>query len=337
MIKMVTPHTLDELHIGDTISITGDAMSTLFTGYSLSWEKDYVKDSIGQYGPIEYDSVVGAEFDTNSPQILNGTLGTLDTHGFDTGTYTIIFAVGSSDNRSTQERCNIYMTKAPPKFVAFSVDSIWVNTGRGLLIQATTDIPAQLDVRYTTLGGNSSTIADDIVGFEHAILIPPGQAQAGVPLSIEAMLVTPNGDTTARNAVAMIPNEAVVEFPQGEFIQKSYTLPPGFALDSVLAVPEGNEVIENPIASGILTVYKFDSTNLSIRSSRFRRRSLDAASHWEFSGRWRVRNCWYKPRIPVERFRSAVSRESISKTPIIQFLEILYSRTIRLMGARLLH
>ncbi len=44
-IKMVTPHTLDEFHIGDTVTITGDALSTLFTGYSLSWEKDYRSDS----------------------------------------------------------------------------------------------------------------------------------------------------------------------------------------------------------------------------------------------------------------------------------------------------
>ncbi len=95
-IKMVTPHTLDAFHIGDTISITGDAMSTLFTGYSLSWEKDYQKDSLGygleqngNYGQIEieYDSIVGAEFDTSSSQVLSATLGTLDTHGFDTGTY----------------------------------------------------------------------------------------------------------------------------------------------------------------------------------------------------------------------------------------------------------
>ncbi len=126
-------------------------------------------------------------------------------------------------------------------------------------MQATTDIPAQLDVKYTAPSGNPSTIADDIVGFEHAILIPPTQAQVGVPLAIEAMLVTPNGDTTKRDTIAMIPNEAIAQFPQGAFIQKSYTLPPGIALDSVLAVPAGDEVIENSYISGLLTVYKFDS------------------------------------------------------------------------------
>ncbi len=270
-IKMVTPHTLDEFHIGDTISITGDAMSTLFTGYSLSWSKDYQKDSLGfdQFGKrdtITYDSIVGDEFDTSNSQVLSGTLGTLDTHRLDTGTYTIIFAVGSSDNRSTQERCNVLLARAPPKFVVFSVDSIWVNTERGLLVQATSDISAQLDVKYSAPGASPSVIADDIIGFEHAILIPREQAQAGVTLTIEALLVTPNGDTTTRDTVALIPNEAVAEFPQGGFIQKSYTLTPGFAFDSVLSVPLGDEVIENPVSSGILTVFKFDSAKMTFEA-----------------------------------------------------------------------
>ena len=108
-------------------------MSTLFTGYSLSWSKDYQKDSLGfdQFGNqvlIEYDSVATKEFDTSNSQVLNGMLGMLDTHGLDTGIYSIIFAVGSSDNRSTQERCNIRLESSAPKFVLFSVDSIWVNT-----------------------------------------------------------------------------------------------------------------------------------------------------------------------------------------------------------------
>ncbi len=274
-IKMVTPHTLDEFHIGDTVNITGDAISTLFTGYSLSWEKDYWKDSLGygydQYGnyvqmEIPYDSIVNAEFDTSNAQVLNGTLGSLDTHGFDTGTYTIIFAVGSSDNRSTQERCNIYMTKALPKFVSFSIDSIWVNTERGLIVQATTNIPAQLDVKYSTAGANPSIIADDLVGFEHAILIQREQAHVGVPLVIEAMLVTPNGDTTKFDTVGMIPNEAVAQYPQGGFIEKSYTLPPGFALDSVLSIPAGDQIIENPYSSGLLTVFQFDSAKMAFKA-----------------------------------------------------------------------
>jgi subtilisin family serine protease len=270
-IKMVMPHTLDEFHIGDTMKITGDAMSTLFTGYSLSWEKDYQKDSLGydqfgNYGLIPYDSIVSAEFDTSNAQVLNGTLGTLDTHGFDTGTYTIIFALGSSDNRSTQERCNIYMAKARPKFVSFSIDSIWVNTERGLLIQATTNIPAQLGVKYSVAGANPSVIADDLVGFEHAILIHREQAQAGVPLAIEAMLVTPNGDTTKFDTVGMIPNEAVAQYPQGGFIEKPYTLPPGFALDSVLSIPAGDQVVENPYSSGLLTVFQFDSAKMAFKA-----------------------------------------------------------------------
>ncbi|HET6399939.1 MAG TPA: S8 family serine peptidase, partial [Candidatus Kapabacteria bacterium] len=266
-IKMVTPHTLDEFHIGDTILITGSAMSTLFTGYSLSWSKDYHKDSLGfdpfgNYGLIGYDSIVSKEFDTSNSQVLSGTLGTLDTHGLDTGVYTIIFAVGSSDNRSTQERCNIRLESTAPQFVLFSVDSIWVNTERGLLIQATTNIPAQLEIHYAAPGAKTSTIGDDKIGFEHAILLQREQAQAGVPLAINAILRAPNGDSSVFQTTATLPNEAISE--EG-FSTKPYTLPPGFALDSVLSLPTGDQVIETP-NGGIITAFQFDSTHMEFRA-----------------------------------------------------------------------
>ncbi len=264
-IKMMTPHTLDEFHIGDTIHVTGSAMSTLFTGYSLSWSKDYHKDSLGydqfgNYGLIGYDSVVSKEFDTSNSQVLSGTLGTLDTHGLDTGIYTLIFAVGSSDNRSTQERCNIRLESAAPKFVLFSVDTIWVNTERALLLQATTDIPAQLDIRYAAPSAKASTISDDKIGFEHAILLQRDQAPAGVPLAIDAILRAPDGDSSMLHTSATILNEAV---PEDGFVEKPYTLPPGFALDSVLSFPTGDEVVETPSESGILTTFRFDSSKLA--------------------------------------------------------------------------
>lgn len=266
-IKMVTPHTLDEFHIGDTIHITGSAMSTLFTGYSLSWSKDYQKDSLGfdQFGNqvlIGYDSIGTKEFDTSNSQVLNGMLGMLDTHGLDSGIYSIIFAVGSSDNRSTQERCNIRLESSAPKFVLFSVDSIWVNTERGLLIQATSNIPAQLDLRYAAPGAKTSVISDDKIGFEHAILIQREQAQANVPLSIDAILRTPNGDSSVLHTSATILNEAV---PEEGFIEKPYSLPPGFALDSVLSLPVGDQVIETP-SGGMVTAFQFDSTQMKFRA-----------------------------------------------------------------------
>ncbi len=269
-IKMETPHTLDEFHVGDTISVTGSAMSTLFTGYSLSWSKDYRKDTFGfdptgNYGLLFYDSIASGTFDTSNSQILSGTLGMLDTHGFDTGTYTIIFAVGSSDNRSTQERRNIYMAKARPKFVTFTVDSIWINTERGLLIQATTNVPSQLAIKYSAAGADPSIIADDKIGFEHSILLKRELAQAAVPLAIEAMLITPNGDTTIHDTIGMIPNEAVPQYPQGGFIEKPYSLPPGFALDSVLSLSAGDQIVENSHITNMLTVFQFDSAKLAFK------------------------------------------------------------------------
>ena len=267
-IKMVTPHTLDEFHIGDTISITGSAMSTLFTGYSLSWSKDYHKDTLGfdplgNYVPLGYASIVSKEFDSSNSQILSGVLGTLDTHGLDTGIYTLIFAVGSSDNRSTQERCNIRLESAAPKFVLFSVDTIWVNTERALLIQATTNIPAQLDINYAAPGAKASTIGDDKIGFEHAILLQREQAQAGVPLAIDAILRTPNGDSSILHTTSTLLNQAV---PEDGFTEKPYSLPPGFALDSVLSLPVGDQVIETPLTSGMLSTFQFDSAKMAFRA-----------------------------------------------------------------------
>ncbi len=121
-------------------------------------------------------------------------------------------------------------------------------------------------MKYAAPGASPSVIGDDLIGFEHAILIQREQAQVGVPLSIEAMLVTPNGDTERFDTVAMIPNEAIVQFPQGGFVEKPYTLPPGFALDSVLSIPAGDEVVENPVSSGNLTVFTFDSTNMTFHA-----------------------------------------------------------------------
>ncbi len=267
-IKMVTPHTLDEFRVGDTIPITGSAASTLFTSYSLSWLKDYRKDTLGvdpfgNYGPILYDSIVGATFDSSGSQLLSGTLGTLDTHGFDTGIYTLRLAVYSSDNRVTDERCNIRLATGPPKFVLFSVDTIWVNTERALLIQATTNIPAQLQVTYAAPGAKLSTISDDKIGFEHAVLLQREQAPPGVPLAITAILRTPNDDTAVLQTTATVLDEAV---PEQGFTEKPYALPPGLALDSVLSLPTGDEVIENSYDNGELTVFQFDSSKQLFRA-----------------------------------------------------------------------
>ncbi|HEY3876860.1 MAG TPA: S8 family serine peptidase, partial [Candidatus Kapabacteria bacterium] len=266
-IKMVTPHSLDQFHIGDTIRVTGYAMSTLFTGYTLSWSKNYKKDSlgfdaVGDYGIIQYDSLAGGTFDSSNAQVLNGTLGTLSTTGFDTGTYILTLSVQSSDRRTTEERVAIDMTRSKPKFIAFHVDSIWINAERGLLLQATTDLPAQFQITYSDANSKPAFIADDKIGFEHAILLPREQAVGGVPISIIAQLVTPSGDTTAIDTTAIIPNDAVAEYPQGGFLQKPYTLPPGFVLDSVLSVPTGDEVVENPSSTDNLTIFKFDSSEL---------------------------------------------------------------------------
>src|SRR5581483_5036125 len=266
-IKLASPQTLDEFHMGDTIRLTGSAASTLFTGYTLSWTKDYRKDSLGfdAFGNrtlFYYDSVVTRTFDSSADQVLNGPLGQLDTHGLDTGTYTLRLAVASSDNRITDERRTILLAQRPPNFVRFSVDTIWVNTKRGLLLQATSDLPAQLEVRYGPPGMNPSFIADDKIGFEHAIVMTRDQAPTAVPLALDVTLRTPNGDSTTLHTTATLLNDAIRE---DGFVEKPYSLPAGFALDSVLSTPSGDDVIESDYTSGLLTTFALDPSKTFFR------------------------------------------------------------------------
>src|SRR5579883_425027 len=249
-IKLTSPHRLDEFRIGDTIHLTGSAISTLFTGYSVDWAYGMRPDtnpSVNNWHNIA----------SGTSQVLDTTFGVWNTAGLRPGYYTVRLAVRSSDNRSTEEHCIIALAAAPPKFVLFSIDSLWINNQRGLLVQATSDIPTQLEVHYAAQGAKPSTIANDKIGFEHIALIKREAAQAGVPLAIAAILRTPDGNTTIIDTTAIIPDDAV---PQDGFVEKPYTLPGGFALDTTLMLPTGDEAIENPNESGILTVFRFDST-----------------------------------------------------------------------------
>jgi hypothetical protein len=241
-IKMATPQSMDEFHVGDTVRFTGSAMSTLFTGYSV--------DYAGGVHPDTNQHVDNwKNIATQNSQVLNGTLAEWHTRNLQPGYYTVRLAVRSSDSRSTEEHRIIKLAAAPPQFTVFEVDSIWINEQRGLLVRANCDVPAQLEVHF----GNSVK-SDDRIGFEHMVLIKREEVTAGVPFDIEAILRTPNGDESSEQTTATVLDQAV---PEQGFVDKPYTLPSGFAMDTVLSLPSGDEVIETPDGNGKLTSFQF--------------------------------------------------------------------------------
>ncbi len=255
-IKLVTPQTLDEFQVGDTVHFTGSAISPLFTGYSIDFGGGSMPDTNPSVNNLH-------NIATSDTQVLSGTLALWDTRGLDTGLYTVRLNVRSSDNRSTEEHCTIRLAAAPPKFRMFRVDSIYLATApnlpveEGLVVLATSDLPCQLSVQYAAAGSRISVKADDHLAREHWVMISPEEAQRNIPLAIEAVLRVPNGDTSVMWDTASVLGTA---FPEQGFSQKSYSLPSGYALNSILATPFGDEVAETPDATGHLTMFLFDSS-----------------------------------------------------------------------------
>ena len=249
--KLTAPHTMDEFHIGDTVHFTGSAMSTLFTGYSI----DY---GIGTSPDADPNIDNWRNIASSDSQVLDGPLGAWDTHGHREGYYTVRLAVRSTDDRSTEEHMIVWLAGNVAQFISFEVDTIYVNDLRGLLIKAISDRPATFSIVATSIA-SQVTKADDRLGLEHSVLLKSEDIAAGVPLTISAILITPAGDTSSEEATAAIPNEGISKIG---FSQKSYSLPAGYALDSVLSTDSGDEVIENVFPDGLnfgpLKIFSFN-------------------------------------------------------------------------------
>ncbi|HWF44754.1 MAG TPA: S8 family serine peptidase, partial [Candidatus Kapabacteria bacterium] len=229
-IKLTSPHTLDAFHIGDTVRFMGSAVSTLFTRYTI----DYDSGSSPTVNGTPWTNIASSD-----SQTLNGTLAAWDTHNILPGYYTVRLAVQSTDDRSTEEHFVIMLESNTPKFISFEVDTIFVNNRRGLLIKSVSDKPATLRILAIS-NASQVTKADDRLGLEHFVLLKSEDISSDVPLSIRAILTSPDGDSSSMGTIATIPSEGV---SQVGFHEKPYSLPPGFALDTVLATSTGNEVI----------------------------------------------------------------------------------------------
>lgn len=263
-IKMTSPRMLDEFRLGDTIPVSGSAMSTLFS----SWQIDYAYGSRPDTNP----SV------NNWHRIASGASQMVDTLLAKWGTavltqqgeYTLRLVVSSSDHRTTEEHTIVRMFRDAPQFISSEINPIYVTGERGLLVLATSDIPCQLEVRYSTPDGATSSKLEDKIGVEHAVLIKREEAVAGVELAITEVLHAPNGDTTTINDAATIPDEA---FPEQGFAQKPYALAAGWVLDTIMPLPGGDLVVTKNYDAGKLMAFAFNGNTF---------RSVDSADDYAF-------------------------------------------------------
>lgn len=251
-IKLTSPHTNDGFTVGNVIQITGAAAHSLFTGYTLSFAR----------GLNPADNATWTEISSSANPIIDGTLGSWNTDGLQEGTYTLRLAVTTTEGRSVQERINIDIRRNAPTLIFAFVDTLYINDKQGLMLRAKTDTLTTATFYYKEQTSTSwKSRKDDRYTKEHYTLLETKDATVNVPLDIRIVLRNATGDTVVYTSVAGIPNLAI---SQTGFNQKPYTLPLGFALDSVIASPQGELVTMSifPPSSdfGPIGTFAFDKT-----------------------------------------------------------------------------
>jgi subtilisin family serine protease len=259
-IKITSPRTNDGFHVGDTIIVQGHAVSTLFSGYTMSYALGINPDHPNSHN--FNDQSVWQIITMSSGQISGGVLARWNTTGLVPGFYTLRLAVTSSDLRTTEERITIELSANPPKITALSIDTIFVNDGRGVLARVTSDDLTTAELWFRNLGGTAWSVKrEDRYTKNHAILLSTAEAEKGVPLELRMIVRSASGDSASQSRIATVLDEGV---PERGFSEKPFTLPPGSAVDSVLQTPAGDEVIMSVFPDGLhfgpVKVFAFDGT-----------------------------------------------------------------------------
>lgn len=257
-IDIHSPHTNDGIRVGEEITVSGTVLSTLFESWQLSFARSLDPDTLSIPDAKRGWRVIAEGGD----QRINATLGTWNTAGFEPGLYTLRLALRSNDGRSTEERTIVHLVGESLKIARFSVDSIYVHDKRGLLVQITSDKVSRLVVRYREEGSAAwSQKSDDRMTKGHVLILTTNDLRSGIRYQIEAVLTSTSGDSVIASNIATLTDEAI---PQRGFLAKPYSLPPGYALDSVLTIGGSGHVAMSVFPDGInfgpLKAFRFNGT-----------------------------------------------------------------------------
>lgn len=251
-IKLSSPRTNYGFHPGDTMIITGAAAHSLFTEYSLAFAK----------GLNPSDDAPWQTITTSSEQKIDKELGKWITNGLTNGTYTLRLEVKTTEGRSVQERINIDLRSKGPTLKFALIDTVYVNEKQALMLRAKADTLTTATFYYKPQTSSTwKSRKDDRYTKEHYTLLETKDAPVLTLLDIRIVLRDATGDSLVYTTIGTLPNQAV---SQTGFNEKSYTLPLGFALDSVLTSPQGELVTMSvfPPSSdfGPIGTFAFDKT-----------------------------------------------------------------------------
>jgi hypothetical protein len=254
-IKITTPNTNDGFHVGDSVKIRGYAASTLFGSYALYYSRDRWNRN---NSPTLADS---GTIISSDKQVINDVLGVWNTNGLRSESYTIQLSVTSNDQRGTVENIGIHFLRKFPKIDSVTATPIYVNEKRGLLVLAHTDTLTTATLYFRKQGASAwLTKKDDRFTKGHNILLTTDDVPAATTLEMKFVAVNSAGDSVSQSLNGTILAESVNQ--QG-FVQKNYSLPLGFALDTVLSTADGNMIVENTFPDGTdfgpLKIFSFDT------------------------------------------------------------------------------
>lgn len=251
-VKITNVHTNDGFHLGDTVVVRGHAVATLFDHYTLTYAAGEIPDRTKP-------STIWQPVASGSSQVLDNLLGVWDTKGLSVGIYTIRLALFSSDQRSTEERITVRLLGNAPAITSLRVDTVFVKDQRGLLVIASGDQVTTMQLGYQSGAGGFNAKSDDKLTKSHSVLLNPTDVLPGSVLTLTITLKNAAGDSVTSVLTAGVPNEAI---PTTGFATKPYALPPGYALDSVLSLPKGDNVVMSTFdgggSFGALTVFTFN-------------------------------------------------------------------------------
>ncbi len=240
-LKIISPNTDDAIHIGTIKIIRGSVVSPLFKYWTLSYGAGLNPDA-DLTNPAPWVLI-----DSSDKQVLDKTLTQFNTKNLTSGIYTLRLVMSTTDSRAIEERMNIVLVDTSRFDATMKIDTLYDKEKRILLVSCGSALAARATLLYRRAGTLSwQAKNDDRLTKNHSITLSTDDVEAGIPLELKIILQTAAGDSSLLSATTVLPNEAV---SHSGFIQKNYSLPSGYLLDSVITSSGNSNVIES-IAPG---------------------------------------------------------------------------------------